>query len=163
MSDLTIVVAVGPGGVIGRDGDLPWRIREDLQHFKRITMGHTIIMGRRTWDSIGRPLPGRRSVVLTRNREFAAPGADVVHSLTEAIALATTAGDPAPCIIGGAAIYAEALPMATCIELTEVDREVEGDTVFPDWDRSDWTETARVPGKTPGVTFCTWQRRASPD
>ena len=86
MRALTIVVAVGPGGVIGRDGDLPWRIREDLRHFKRITMGHTIIMGRRTWDSIGRPLPGRQSVVLTRNRGFEAPGAHVVHSLATACA-----------------------------------------------------------------------------
>ena len=85
MSGLTIVVAVGTGGVIGRDGDLPWRIREDLRHFKRITMGHTIIMGRRTWDSIGRPLPGRQSVVVTRNRHFEAPGAVVVHSLGDAI------------------------------------------------------------------------------
>ncbi|HCH63783.1 MAG: diacylglycerol kinase [Deltaproteobacteria bacterium] len=160
MSELTMVVAVGPGGVIGRDGDLPWRIREDLRHFKRITMGHTIIMGRRTWDSIGRPLPGRQSVVLTRNRTFAAPGAHVVHSLADALALAEAAGDDAPCIIGGAALYAEALPLATRMEWTEVDQAVEGDTFFPPWDRTDWTETARVPGQTPGVTFCTWRRRA---
>ena len=163
MKGVTIVVAVGNGGVIGRDGDLPWRIREDLQHFKRITMGHTIIMGRRTWDSIGRPLPGRRSVVITRNPHFEAPGADVVHSLDAAIALARSAGDSAPCIIGGASIYAEALPFTDCIEWTEVDRSVDGDTFIPAWDRSGWTETAREPGKTPGVTFCTWRRTAQLD
>ena len=159
MSGLTIVVAVGTGGVIGRDGDLPWRIREDLRHFKRITMGHTIIMGRRTWDSIGRPLPGRQSVVITRNRDFDAPGAVVVHSLEDAIQQARANGDAAPCIIGGASIYAAALPRAARVEWTEVDQAVDGDTFFPDWDRSGWVETARVAGQTPGVTFCTWQRR----
>ena len=156
----TLVVAVGPGGVIGHQGDLPWRISEDLRHFKRITMGHAMIMGRRTWDSIGRPLPGRRSIVLSRNRGFTADGAEVVHSFADALTLATAGGDPEPCVIGGATVYALALPHAARIEWTEVERAVEGDTFFPPWDRSGWTETARVPGRTPGVTFSTWQRSA---
>jgi dihydrofolate reductase len=160
MTGPTLVVAVSRNGVIGRDGDLPWRIQEDLRHFKRVTMGHAIIMGRRTWDSIGRPLPGRRSIVVTRNPAFEAPGADVVHSLTDALSLAQNGGDNAPCIIGGASLYQEALQHAVRVEWTEVDRDVDGDTFFPDWDRTGWVETARVPAThTPNVTFCTWERR----
>lgn len=159
MSGATLVVAVGNNGVIGRDGDLPWRIREDLRHFKKVTMGHAIIMGRRTWDSIGKPLPGRRSIVVTRNRSFEAPGATVVHSLPDALAAARAGGDQAPCIIGGASLYAEGLTLADRIEWTEVDRDTDGDTFFPAWDRVGWVQTARVPGQTPGVTFCTWERQ----
>ena len=160
MSGPTLVVAVARNGVIGRDGDLPWRISEDLRHFKRTTMGHALIMGRRTWDSIGVPLPGRHSIVVTRNRDLNAPGAEVVHSLAEALAAAAAWGDDAPCIIGGASLYREGLGLARRVVWTEVDREVEGDTFFPAWDRTGWTETARVPGRTEGVTFCTWERDA---
>jgi len=159
MSGPFIIVAVARNGVIGRDGDLPWRISEDLRHFKRTTMGHALIMGRRTWDSIGRPLPGRRSIVVTRNPRFEAPGATVVHSFEDAVQQAISGGDPSPAVIGGASLYKAALPLATRIEWTEVDRDVAGDTFFPAWDRSGWTESARVPGNTPDVTFCTWVRR----
>lgn len=150
---LAMVVAMNAQRVIGVDGDLPWRIREDLRHFKRVTMGHAIIMGRKTWDSIGRPLPGRQNIVVTRNRDLKIDGVDVVHSLEEAIGLARNQGDEEPRIIGGATLYEMALPMTTRLFLTEVDRDVDGDTFFPDFDRSQWTEVARRAGQTPGVLF----------
>ena len=150
---LAMVVAMNSERVIGVDGDLPWRIREDLRHFKRVTMGHAIIMGRKTWDSIGRPLPGRQNIVVTRNRALVIEGADVVHSLEEAIELARQQGDEEPRIIGGATLYEMALPMTTRLFLTEVDRDVDGDTFFPEFDRRQWTEAARREGQTPGVLF----------
>ena len=141
---LALVVAVSRNGVIGRDGGLPWHLPEDLKHFRRNTVGHAIVMGRKTWDSIGRPLPGRRNIVITRNQEFQLEGAEVVHSLEEAVALAREGGDSEPRIIGGASLYEAALPLATRIFLTEVDLEVEGDTFFPDLDQDGWRETERL-------------------
>ena len=148
---LAMVVAMNADRVIGVDGDLPWRIREDLRHFRRVTMGHAIIMGRRTHDSIGRPLPGRQNIVLTRQQGLVIPGCDVATSLAEAIAIARAAGDDEPRIIGGASLYAEALPLATRLILTEVHRQVDGDTHFPPFDRSAWREIAREAGD--GVSF----------
>jgi len=144
MREVAIVVAMNGQRVIGKDGGLPWHIPEDLRHFRRVTTGHHIIMGRKTWDSIGRPLPKRTSVVITRNPDFQAEGAHVVHSLAEALALAED--DPCPMIIGGAAIYALALPLATVIHLTLVDVEVEGDVFFPELDDS-WHEIESRQGK----------------
>ena len=124
--------------VIGRDNALPWRLPADLAYFKRVTMGHPVIMGRRTFESIGKPLPGRLNIVVSRNPGFRAPGCTVVASLDEAW---TVAGDVAEvCVIGGTSIFAEALPAADRIHLTEVDAEVPGDTWFPQFDRGEWTE-----------------------
>jgi dihydrofolate reductase len=152
---LGIIVAVAANGVIGAQGDLPWRLPEDLRHFKQITLGHAIIMGRATWDSIGRPLPRRRNIVVTRNRSFRADGVEVAHSLDEALTLARTT-DPEPFVIGGASLYAEALPRATRLEITEVHAEVPGDTWFPGFDRGAFTEVSRRAGD--GVDFVSWAR-----
>ena len=152
---LTIIAAVARNGVIGRDGDLPWRLPEDLRHFKRTTSGHPIIMGRATWESIGRPLPRRQNVVVTRQHGYSAPGCSVVHSLDEALALAW-AEDAEPFVIGGAGLYAAALPLASRLVITEVHREVEGDTWFPPFDRAQFREVDRRAGD--GVSFVTWER-----
>jgi len=125
-----MVVCVANGGTIGKDGTLPWHLPEDLRHFKAVTMGHAMIMGRKTYASIGRALPGRRSVVVTRDRAFVAPGCDVCGSLAEALAAARTT-DTEPRVIGGAALYLEALPLTTRLFLTRLHRDVEGDTFFP--------------------------------
>ena len=139
---LSLIVAMERSGVIGRDGDLPWHLSADLRRFKQLTMGHHIIMGRKTFDSIGRLLPGRTSVVVTRQSDFAAPGAVVTHSLPDAVAAASN--DDEAFIIGGAEIYQQALDIVDRIYLTEVDAEVAGDARFPDFDRSEWTVADRT-------------------
>ena len=156
MSGVTLVLAIGRGGVIGRNGKLPWHIPEDLKHFRRVTMGHAVIMGRKTWDEVGRPLPNRRNLVVSRDRALALPGAEVLGSMEEAIARARET-DPQPCVIGGAQIYAAALPLASRIVLTEIDREVEGDTFFQ-LDRAGFRETERRQGEDPSITFVTLER-----
>ena len=134
----SLVVAVAANRVIGRDNALPWRLPADLAHFKKVTMGHPIVMGRRTYESIGKPLPGRKNIVVTRNRAFQAPGCTVVPSLQEAW---KAAGDAAEvCVIGGTSLFAETLPIADTIHLTEVEADVPGDTYFPVFDRSQWRE-----------------------
>lgn len=153
---LALVLAVSRNGVIGKDGKVPWYIPEDLKHFRRVTTGHAIIMGRRTWDEVKKPLPNRRNLVVSRKEGLTLPGAEVASTLEEAIALARTT-DPEPRVIGGAEIYRLALPLATKIYLTEVDRDVEGDTFFT-VDRSGFRETERRPGEEPGVTFLTLER-----
>lgn len=132
---ISIIAAVADNGVIGANNQLLWHISEDLQHFKRTTSGHPVVMGRRTYESLGRPLPNRTNVVVTR-QELELPGCRVVHSLAEAIS-----GFPADeelFIIGGAQIYAEALPAADRLYLTRVHRDYDGDTRFPAWDASEW-------------------------
>jgi dihydrofolate reductase len=138
---LELVVAAARNGVIGRDNGLPWRLPADLAHFKRVTLGHPILMGRRTWDSIGRPLPGRQNIVLTRDPAFRAAGATVVHSL--AAARAAAAGADRLMVIGGAQLYRECLGAADVLHLTEVDADVDGDARFPAWRRDDWQEVWR--------------------
>ena len=134
----SLVVAMARNRVIGRDNRLPWRLPDDLAFFKRTTMGHPVIMGRRTYESIGKPLPGRLNIVVTHQPDFSAPGCTVVHSMKEAY---RAAGDaPEVAIIGGNAIFAETLPDADTIYLTEVDAEVEGDVFFPPFDRSRFRE-----------------------
>jgi len=135
----SLVVAVARNGVIGRDNRLPWRLPDDLAYFKRVTMGHPVVMGRRTWQSIGKPLPGRTNIVVTHDRAFEAPGCVVAHSLEEAWRAAGEADEV--CVIGGTSLFAETLPLADVIHLTEVEADVEGDTYFPDFDRSAWRET----------------------
>jgi dihydrofolate reductase len=157
MKPLAMVVAVGDNGAIGKDGQVPWRVPEDLKHFKNVTMGHAIIMGRKTWDEVGRPLPGRRNLVVTRQADLALEGAEVFHSLEEAIAAARTTDDE-PHVIGGSTIYEAAMPLATRIHLTEIHRNVEADTFFPPFDRSAWREVERRPAQTEGVEFVTLER-----
>ena len=138
---ITLVAAVAKNGVIGRDGDLPWRLPDDLKTFKRLTLGKPVVMGRKTWESIGRPLPDRHNVVMTRSSDFEAPGASVVDSVEAALDLLAGADDVM--IIGGGAIYREFLEFADRIFLTEVDAEVEGDVRFPSLDASRWSEVFR--------------------
>jgi dihydrofolate reductase len=139
---ISLVVAVARNGVIGRDNDLPWRIPEDLKRFKALTMGKPVIMGRKTWDSLPKkPLPGRTNIVVTRNPEFRTEGAIVAHSFTEAVEKAAGANEIA--VIGGEAIFAEALPIADIIHMTQVNASPEGDAFMPLIDRSQWRESAR--------------------
>jgi dihydrofolate reductase len=127
-------------GVIGAKGAIPWHLPNELKRFRSITMGHHLIMGRRTWESIGRPLPGRTSVVVTRQRGYRAPGVVIAHSLDEAIA--RCGGDDEIFVIGGAELYAQALARATRLYRTLVEADVEGDTWMPELDGSGWRETA---------------------
>ena len=134
--EITIVVAMTRNRVIGRDNAMPWHLPADLKQFKRVTMGKPIIMGRKTFDSIGCALPGRTNVVLTRNNNWSSPGVEVFGSLSQAIA--NFPDEPELMIIGGATVYQQALPLATKIILTEIDLECEGDTFFPDINESEW-------------------------
>jgi len=129
VASVSIVVATDERGAIGRDGGLPWRLPNDLQRFKALTMGKPIVMGRKTWESIGRPLPGRQNIVITRQPGLPAAGATVVAALEEALAVAGGAAEI--CVIGGAEIYRLALPLARVIHLTRVHAVVEADTFFP--------------------------------
>ena len=150
---ITLVLARAQNGVIGRDGTLPWHIPADLKRFKALTLGKPMIMGRKTFESFPRPLPGRRHIVLTRDRGWSAAGAEVAHSVEEALALA--AGDVS--VIGGAAVFALFLDRADRVELTEVHASPEGDVVVPAFDG--WREVARedVAGE-PGYSFATLLR-----
>lgn len=138
-----LVAAVAANGVIGANGRLPWHLPEDLRHFKSLTLGHPVIMGRRTWESLGRALPGRENIVVTRAPGYEAPGASVAASLAAALALC--AGEPTAFVIGGGELYAEALAVADGLVLTEIQRDYPGDARFPDYDRSAWRETQRKP------------------
>ena len=140
---ITLVVAMAQNRVIGRDNALPWHLPEDLRRFKALTTGQAVIMGRKTWDSLPakfRPLPNRLNIVVTRNRDYRAEGATVVGSLDAAIHASQTL---TPFVIGGAELYAHALPLAQRLELTEIDADIEGDAHFPHWDRRPWREAAR--------------------
>jgi dihydrofolate reductase len=136
-----LVAAVARNGVVGAKGQLPWHLPEDLKHFRKITLNHPVIMGRRTWESLGKPLPGRENIVISRKPGFEAPGASVAASVEGAIALCT--GEPVAFVIGGAEIYAAALSLADGLVLTEIDADYAGDTRFPDWDRAAWRATQR--------------------
>lgn len=140
MTSLSILVAMASNRTIGIDNTLPWRIPEDMKHFKALTMGHHLIMGRKTYDSIGRPLPGRTTVVVTRDRNLKIEGCIVAHSLAEAIA---ACADDEIFVVGGAEIYAQALPLADTLYVTEIQQDIEGDAHFPEFDRSVWRELAR--------------------
>jgi dihydrofolate reductase len=137
---LSIIAALSSNNVIGRDNDLPWHQSADLKRLKALTMGHHMIMGRRTYDSVGRPLPGRTFVVITRDPDWSVEGVQAVHSLEEAIQLA--AGDEEPFIAGGAQIFEQAIHRADRMYLTRIHAEIEGDTLFPDFDDvSEWQLT----------------------
>jgi len=139
MSEIVLVVAIADNGVIGKDGAIPWHISEDMKRFKALTMGHTIVMGRKTWDSLPRkPLPGRINVVITRQKDWQAEGAVTASSLGQA----TSGTSGTVMVIGGAEVYERALPLASRIELTEVHKNFAGDARFV-LDRKGWHETAR--------------------
>jgi dihydrofolate reductase len=136
-----LVAAVAANGIIGARGKLPWHIPEELQHFKKLTLGHPIIMGRRTWESLKGPLPGRENIVVTRTAGYEARGAAVANSLEAALAMC--AGEPVAFVIGGTQLFEASLPIAAGLVLTEIQRDYEGDTWFPKWDRTQWRESQR--------------------
>jgi dihydrofolate reductase len=158
--EIFLVVAVAANDVIGRDGAMPWHLPNDLRHFKALTTGKPMIMGRKTFESLPGLLPGRRHIVLTRDMAWAEDGAEVAHSPEDAIALANA---PHIAVIGGAEIYRQFLPHADRIEWTEVQAEPDGDTRFPDFDRNEWSEVARAEhpadGRVPGFAFVTLLRK----
>jgi dihydrofolate reductase len=139
---ISLLVAASENGVIGRDNGMPWHLPDDLKHFKALTLGKPVLMGRRTFDSIGRPLPGRTNLVLTRSPEWSVPGVTVVADLDAAIRAAAGAAELV--VAGGAQVYALALPRATRIYLTRIHASVNGDTHLPDIDLAQWQETARA-------------------
>ena len=141
---ISMIVAVSENGVIGKDGEIPWRLSADLQRFKYLTMDHHLIMGRKTYESIGKPLPGRIMVVITHQEDYSAPGCEVVHSLEEAITFAEKAGESEAFIAGGASVYAEAFPLADRLYYTQVQAEVEGDTFFPPFVEDEWQMVENV-------------------
>lgn len=138
---ICLIAALAANRVIGRNNALPWHLPADLKRFKALTTGHAVVMGRKTHESIGRPLPGRRNLVVTRNQDYNAPGCELVHSL--AAALAACAGAPVVFIIGGAELYRETLPHAQRLEFTEIHAEFAGDATFPAYSPSQWRETRR--------------------
>ncbi len=140
-SESCIVVAMAKNRTIGVNNTLPWRCPEDLKHFKQLTMGHSMIMGRKTFDSIGRPLPGRTTVVVTRCRDLKIEGCLIAHSLPEA--LAACAGNTQIFIVGGAQIYAQAMAHVDTLYITEIQQDVDGDAHFPEVDRNTWQEVSR--------------------
>jgi dihydrofolate reductase len=165
--EVVLIVAVAENGVIGRGNDIPWRLKADQQRFKAITMGKPIVMGRKTFDSLRRPLPGRTNIVITRDPDFVARGAVVTRSLADALAVAR--GDALRrsvteiAVIGGAEIYAASMPAADRLEVTEVHAEVDGDAVFPAIDPSVWRETGRgrnpaTAGDTADYSYVTYRR-----
>jgi dihydrofolate reductase len=142
---LSLIAALAANGVIGRDNGMPWHLPEDLKRFRALTTGHPILMGRKTWDSLGRPLPGRTSIVISRQAGLDLPGALVACSLDEALQLAAASeGGEQAFVIGGAQLYALALPRTDELLLTEIAAPFDGDTSFPEFDRSAWRETART-------------------
>lgn len=158
--EIILVLARAANGVIGKDGDMPWHIPADLRHFKQVTKDRPMIMGRKTFDSLPGLLDGRRHIVLTRDTEWEEDGAEVAHSVEEALKLAN---GPHVCVIGGAEIYKLFLPIADRIELTEIKAKPEGDTEMPAFAKKDWTETARekheAEGDVPAFDFVTLVRK----
>jgi dihydrofolate reductase len=175
---ISLLAAVARNGVIGHQGRLPWHLPEDLRRFKRLTLGHPVIMGRKTYDSIlqtlGKPLPGRENIVVTRSAGFAAPGCRVAASIEGALTAAAGApGGDEVFVIGGAEIYRLAFPLATQLDMTEIDADFEGDAWFPAYDHDEWRELAREEPaadaagtgdatKRVRFAFVTYQRRPSP-
>jgi dihydrofolate reductase len=138
---ICLIAALAANRAIGKNNTLPWHLPADLKRFKALTLGHPVLMGRKTYESIGKPLPRRRNLVITRNRDYRAPGCEVVHSLDTA--LAACSGADVIFIIGGAELYRQALPRAQRLEFTEIHAEFDGDTYFPQFASDEWRETAR--------------------
>ncbi|MGQ3209710.1 dihydrofolate reductase [Shinella sp.] len=167
---IVLVVAVAKNGVIGRDGDLPWRLPSDLKRFKQLTLGRPVLMGRKTWDSIGRPLPGRPNIVITRDATFSAPGAEVVPSLDDGLIAArreaAKLGVDEVCVIGGGQIYAQVFERADVLHVTHVEAAVEGDTRFPEIDPAVFEKVIEEPipqgeKDSHGMRFVTWRRKTA--
>lgn len=153
---LTLVVARAANGCIGKDGKLPWHIPEDLKHFRECTMGKTVLMGRKTWESLPpkyKPLPGRKNVVLSRGTNLQTPGAAVFHDLKDALAASK---NESVCVIGGAELFRLCLPRANAIELTQIHTDYEGDTFFPEPDAKEWRIIKRE--DHPNLSFLTYER-----
>jgi len=149
---ISMIVARSRNHVIGRDNQMPWKISADLQFFKKVTMGHPVIMGRKTWESIGRPLPGRRNIVVSRNADLKLTGAEVVNSLDAA--LATLNEFPRVFVIGGEQLFTQAFPMADRLYITEIDIDVDGgDTFFEVPNPEQWKEIERTPASENEITF----------
>ena len=149
---ICVIAALAANRTIGKDNALPWRLPADLKHFKELTLGHPVVMGRKTHESIGKPLPGRRNLVISRNRGYSARGCDMVHSLDEAIAACL--GTQVIFVIGGAELYREALLRAHRLEFTEIHAAFEGDAVFPEFRMNEWREVGReIHGDETGIPF----------
>jgi len=158
---LSVIVAMARNCVIGVNNTLPWRLSDDLKHFKALTMGHHIIMGRKTYESIGKPLPGRTTVIVTRDAAYRMEGCLTATSIDAAIA--ACAGDPEIFFVGGAEMYAQVLPRADRLYLTEIQADYEGDAWFPAFDQGEWEEMARDKRVSPeglGYDFVTYRRRS---
>lgn len=138
---ISLIAAISRNGVIGKNNTLPWRLPADLQHFKKVTTGHCIITGRKNYEDIGKPLPNRTNIIVTRQSGFSAPGCIVVHSLEEA--LDQCSGEQEVFVIGGAVLYTHALPLADKLYITHVDADIDGDTYFPSIDWTEWQQTAK--------------------
>jgi dihydrofolate reductase len=165
MTRISLVAAMAKNRVIGANNALPWRLPEDLKHFKALTLGHPIVMGRKTFESIGKALPGRTNIVVSRSTQFTAAGCLVVASPEAALAAGFAAeGGEEVCVIGGAELYRALLARADCIYLTEIDRVVEGDAHFPEFDLTQWREVERVqvPEAALPCAFVTYRRLTSP-
>jgi dihydrofolate reductase len=166
MTVISLVYAISRNGVIGKDGGLPWKVSADLKNFKAVTMGKPVIMGRKTWDSLPRkPLPGRVNIVVTRNPKLEAEGATIVASATIALEVAMRDKPVEICVIGGAEIFRQMLPLASRVYLTEIDADVDGDVHFPPLPPQDWLEIRSerhqaVPGDTAGFTFSVMERKS---
>ena len=161
---ISMIAAMAHDRVIGKDNQMPWHLPADLAHFKRVTLGKPVLMGRKTFESIGRPLPGRRNLVISRNPDYQAEGIEVVGSVEAALALLAGSSVEELMVIGGGHLYAEMLPSADCLYLTQIDLAVEGDTRFPAFDDGQWQrvdcESHPADEKNPHLySFETWQRR----
>lgn len=161
---ISMIAAMAHDRVIGKDNQMPWHLPADLAHFKRVTLGKPVLMGRKTFESIGRPLPGRRNLVISRNPDYQAEGIEVVGSVEAALALLASSSVEELMVIGGGHLYAEMLPSADCLYLTQIDLAVEGDTRFPAFDDGQWQridcESHPADEKNPHpYSFETWQRR----
>ncbi|WP_449536640.1 dihydrofolate reductase [Ferdinandcohnia sp. Marseille-Q9671] len=142
---ISLLLAMDKNQLIGKDNDLPWRLPADLAYFKRVTMGHPIIMGRKTYDSIGRPLPGRENIIVTRDKTYHAEGCKVIHSIEEIVTLSENT-EQELFVIGGAEIFKEILPYSDRLYITEIEEEFEGDTYFPAFDKADWKVISKEKG-----------------
>lgn len=161
---ISMIAAMAHDRVIGKDNQMPWHLPADLAHFKRVTLGKPVLMGRKTFESIGRPLPGRRNLVISRNPDYQAEGIEVVGSVEAALALLAGSSVEELMVIGGGHLYAEMLPSADCLYLTRIDLAVEGDTRFPAFDDGQWQrvdcESHPADEKNPHpYSFETWQHR----
>ena len=163
MTELSLIVAAAKNGIIGKDNDMPWHLPADLAYFKKVTLGKPVIMGRKTFESIGRPLPGRRNIVISRNSHYQVAGIEVVNSITEALALVNNVDEVM--VIGGGSIYEHCMSFATRLYITHINATIEGDTRFPVVDMNKWYKTKSDVLKADeknayNLEFCLYQRKS---